>query len=936
MKRKRKINSNFETCVPSITDYLDGNWTVSAPETNKWSCEHNECPRIFVIVLDADGQYHIADDACDDLQATCESLEAACNWAKGKVDVWNRVNACYQSLQANGQSLNAALSTESAQRIKNVFKTAQEAVEMPKGFRYTAFRENKSENSVLSTLMYTSAKLDKTQWVMKSALMAQFVGEEVQGSRVGETVTTDAWSFQPNYDPERSDAGRDEFMPKSVDKLYNFRPNPDSTTDPDRQAAYWLVGILSNMIDDILASPPNRVYEYFLADGLLKKKNLSVMDPGGLIRLLNKGVITGPEVLKAKPAIWKKLLEKGFITGEQAYKSQPNQLAWLAIHDYIPVERALKLDPNIERQLSRAGKLDNEVPEDVQTDTASLVNHVADGVLTPQKAWSLNKDVLKPLLEAQLITAQDAYRLDPSILNWMLENHYIGREEATKLKPRIKQEMDRKGVDWESLDADLNSSRKLNADYADGDDEIFYVLVGKDLVLQVAKEDGKWVQFKYWQRDGVNLYLPRRYMGYLEPADIIGWIRKDYPNLRVAEISEDESYDFIEEQERSNDLDSSRKLNSDYDYPDEEGDDLFYVAIDDDLIIKLEKYDGRWYESVEWEGEDAREFRTTTYMGYLTHDDIKTWIRRDFPNAYIREMDEDEYYEFIEEQEYDDDWEEDDWDEDLDSSRKLNSAWEDVDEEDWEYVMSKNVTDFDGFNTTYTWFKNADGTRHIFMLTDDEPDPNYADFECESFEEALEWFGSYEGYEEDLDSSRKLNCRGYEDMSPESFRQAVEMLDPDSSAWDDLDEFCEAVGYYPDDVGGWDEWFSTLDYDNRRTAWDFVSWVLEDLDSARKSSKHFNETGLIDTIKETTLNFLADDPMVNFGKDAEAYSGFEFSYPDAAEGDYSRYRIEVRAEIGYENLMRLAEVLDKIVTKIDPESYFEPARPGILVCILEV
>lgn len=606
---------------------------------------------------------------------------------------------------------------------------------------------------VLSTLMYTSAKLGKTQWVVKSALMAQFVGEEVDGSRTGETVTEDAWAFQPNYDPDRGDAGGDEYLPKSADKLYNFVPNPNSSTDPDRQAAYWLVGILSDMLDDILNSPPNRVYEFFLADGLLKKKNLAIMEPGGLIRLLTKGVITGPEVLKAKPSMWKKLLERGFITGEQAYKSQPSQLAWLTIHDYIPVERALKIDPNIQKQLERYGKMGDATPEGLATDVDSLIQYVTDGVLTPQKAWSLNSEVLKPLVETKLITPYDAYRLDPSILNWMLENHHIGRAEATKLKPRIKQEMDRKGVDWETLEASTNASKKLNADY---------------------------------------------------------------------------------------------------DYADEDSEDVFYVAIDDDLIIKVEKHDGRWYESVEWEGEDAREYKTTTYMGYLTHDDIKTWIRRDFPNAYIRELNEDEYYDFIEEQEYDDDYD-DDW-EDLDSSRKqkTNAGWEDIEPEwhssypdwaygdddraeyadRWEYIDERWVGDDDD-NRRYTLYGNDLGTRYIITFDDSEYDEGPSDDniidEFSSYEKARSYFNS-------LNSSKKLNCSGYEDMDPGTFRQAVEMLDPDSSAWDDLYELAESVGYYPDDVGGWDEWFSTLEYDDRCTAWDFVSWVLEeeDFDSSKK------------------------------------------------------------------------------------------------------
>ena len=58
-------------------------------------------------------------------------------------------------------------------------------------------------------------------------------------------------------------------------------------------------------------------------------------------------------------------------------------------------------------------------------------------------------------------------------------------------------------------------------------------------------------------------------------------------------------------------------------------------------------------------------------------------------------------------------------------------------------IDRKSVRDVDGFWTDYTWY--SDGERHWFIFGDDElygPD-DCPDWECDSFEEALEWFRDY-------------------------------------------------------------------------------------------------------------------------------------------------------------------------------------------------
>lgn len=92
-----------------------------------------------------------------------------------------------------------------------------------------------------------------------------------------------------------------------------------------------------------------------------------------------------------------------------------------------------------------------------------------------------------------------------------------------------------------------------------------------------------------------------------------------------------------------------------------------------------------------------------------------------------------------------------------------DSMTEDYDYKDndpsiWKLVKSKQVLDSDGFQTDYTWY--TDGKKHIFMFGDSditEPDPDYSDWEADTEEEAQEWFNSYTGFADELDSDEWSN-----------------------------------------------------------------------------------------------------------------------------------------------------------------------------------
>ena len=104
-----------------------------------------------------------------DIESPDMCAEDLGDWLDTNLECCRRIDAFYESLKGQSTELNSALDPDVAMRVKNVFRAAQEAVDLPPGFRYTAFRENKGDDLILSTLMYTSQKLGTTQWVAKSS-----------------------------------------------------------------------------------------------------------------------------------------------------------------------------------------------------------------------------------------------------------------------------------------------------------------------------------------------------------------------------------------------------------------------------------------------------------------------------------------------------------------------------------------------------------------------------------------------------------------------------------------------------------------------------------------------------------------------------------------------------------------------------------------------
>ena len=78
---------------------------------------------------------------------------------------------------------------------------------------------------------------------------------------------------------------------------------------------------------------------------------------------------------------------------------------------------------------------------------------------------------------------------------------------------------------------------------------------------------------------------------------------------------------------------------------------------------------------------------------------------------------------------------------------ELKDALTDV----WEEISSKQVPDSDGFMTDYTMYRNINTCEYVFVFGDKDiyrPEDGYYDWECETEQEAEEWFDNYHGFEE--------------------------------------------------------------------------------------------------------------------------------------------------------------------------------------------
>lgn len=208
---------------------------------------------------------------------------------------------------------------------------------------------------------------------------------------------------------------------------------------------------------------------------------------------------------------------------------------------------------------------------------------------------------------------------------------------------------------------------------------------------------------------------------------------------------------------------------------------------------------------------------------------------------------------------------------------RLNpSVNEDIDatNDTYTFISSKSVPDSDGFQTDYTWYKASDGT-NVFVFGDNDiykPEDGYFDHVEEDDGTAQEWFDSYHGLIEGDDMWEKL--------------QSLEELTDLKSANDDMED-------------------KVLD--------ESVDFNLEEIKAVvggKVSDYLHNELGY-------------GNDFIN-----------DYVFVEVTPSDNDTVKVEVRAELSYEELSNLGEVLNNIISTYDSNAYFEPETAGILVAYI--
>lgn len=105
----------------------------------------------------------------------------------------------------------------------------------------------------------------------------------------------------------------------------------------------------------------------------------------------------------------------------------------------------------------------------------------------------------------------------------------------------------------------------------------------------------------------------------------------------------------------------------------------------------------------------------------------------------------------------------------------------------------------------------------------------------------------------------------------------------------------------------------------------------EELDESVKSSA---TAEIISKELKDAAYKLFKTPKWGFETDKEIKDYINLFFDASEDPKTGDIELEVRAELGYDNLMELADVLNKVVEKYDRNSYFDAEQPGIISAVI--
>ena len=102
-----------------------------------------------------------------------------------------------------------------------------------------------------------------------------------------------------------------------------------------------------------------------------------------------------------------------------------------------------------------------------------------------------------------------------------------------------------------------------------------------------------------------------------------------------------------------------------------------------------------------------------------------------------------------------------------------------------------------------------------------------------------------------------------------------------------------------------------------------------------KDTRTSSGSGILKEIRDVCYNKLIKImTSSSFGFDEDEAK--DYAFVDTAYDADNYVRVEVRAEVSYNSLMKIAAELDSIIQQYDSEAYFDPEEPGILVALVDL
>lgn len=222
------------------------------------------------------------------------------------------------------------------------------------------------------------------------------------------------------------------------------------------------------------------------------------------------------------------------------------------------------------------------------------------------------------------------------------------------------------------------------------------------------------------------------------------------------------------------------------------------------------------------------------------------------------------------------------------------------DDSEWEELRTKDIVDTDGMLTDYTLYVNHDGTRYICMYGDKdiyEPDPDYADWEGSSQEEAYEWFDSYNPeYDEDDDiygadtiDSNEVTLAGERNYDGS---HAFLLQSPVFDDYSYINKMRELLPNRIDSTGYSDEIAVFAEPDEKQAILDAVAAFNQSVLCATDANSADNYE---DDIQEIGQEFTSENTSINSGRLPAVFNMVSFE-PGTVNIDYGGGRFDNVAE----------------------------------------